>query len=107
MAQQAGDEATRTAILNKVALIYTELNAAFIRSGKLHGTLQEGVKNDIDGALLKIINFGVVADPVIVHNTMDRIELLKVDSGGYVVLCSAPRRTKSRAFARGTSWAGL
>jgi GH15 family glucan-1,4-alpha-glucosidase len=40
-------------------------------------------KNDIDGALLPIINFGVVTDPAIVDDTIERMELLKVDSGGY------------------------
>jgi GH15 family glucan-1,4-alpha-glucosidase len=41
------------------------------------------VKNDIDGALLAIINFGVVADSAIVRDAVERMELLKVDSGGY------------------------
>lgn len=83
VARQAGDEATRTELLNKVALLQKGFNAAFIRGGELHGTLEAGVKNDIDGALLQIINFGVVTDPAIVRNTVDRMELLKVASGGY------------------------
>jgi GH15 family glucan-1,4-alpha-glucosidase len=41
------------------------------------------VKNDIDGALLPIINFGIVTDPAIVRDTIERMELLKVSSGGY------------------------
>jgi GH15 family glucan-1,4-alpha-glucosidase len=41
------------------------------------------VKNDIDGALLAVINFGVVNDPAIVRDTVERMELLKVNSGGY------------------------
>lgn len=41
------------------------------------------MKNDIDGALLAIINFGVVADSAIVRDAVERMELLKVDSGGY------------------------
>jgi len=49
----------------------------------LHGTLEPGVKNDIDGALLAVINFGVVTDPAIVRNTVERMALLKVASGGY------------------------
>jgi GH15 family glucan-1,4-alpha-glucosidase len=69
--------------LNQAALLQKGFNAAFIRGGKLHGTLEEGVKNDIDGALLAIINFGVVTDPVIVRDTVERMELLKVVSGGY------------------------
>ena len=58
-------------------------DAAFIRAGKLRGTLEPGIKNDIDGALLPIINFGVVRDPAVIRDVVDRMELLKVASGGY------------------------
>jgi len=71
VAQQAGDEATRNAILTKVAMLETGFDAAFIRGGKLYGTLEEGVKNNIDGALLQIINWGVVTNPAIIHSTVD------------------------------------
>jgi GH15 family glucan-1,4-alpha-glucosidase len=58
-------------------------DAAFIRDGKLRGTLEPGIKNDIDGALLPIINFGLVRDPAVIRDVVDRMELLKVASGGY------------------------
>ncbi|HEY1160549.1 MAG TPA: glycoside hydrolase family 15 protein [Terracidiphilus sp.] len=83
VARRAGDEATRSQILSQVALLEKGFSAAFVRGGELHGTLEEGVKNDIDGALLAIINFGVVTDPALVRDTVDRMKLLKVDSGGY------------------------
>jgi GH15 family glucan-1,4-alpha-glucosidase len=83
IAHKAGDERTRAEILNKVALLEKGFNAAFIRGRLLHGTLEEGIKNDIDGALLAVINFGVVTDPAIIRSTVDRMELLKVASGGY------------------------
>jgi GH15 family glucan-1,4-alpha-glucosidase len=41
------------------------------------------MKNDIDGALLPIINFDVVGDPELIDDTVDRMKLLKVRSGGY------------------------
>ena len=82
-ARRAGDETTRSDVLDHVALLEKGFAAAFIRGGNLHGTLEEGVKNDIDGALLAIINFDVVTDPAIVRDTVDRMELLKVSSGGY------------------------
>ncbi|MGE5111990.1 MAG: glycoside hydrolase family 15 protein [Acidobacteriaceae bacterium] len=82
-ARQAGDQATRKDALDHVALLEKGFRAAFIRDGKLHGTLEEGVKNDIDGALLAVINLGVVTDPAIVRSTVERMELLKVVSGGY------------------------
>jgi GH15 family glucan-1,4-alpha-glucosidase len=83
IAQRAGDEAARTDVLNHVAMLEKGFNAAFIRNGKLHGTLEEGIKNDIDGALLAIINFGIVTDPAVVRDVVERMELLKVASGGY------------------------
>ena len=83
VARRAGDEATRSEALNRVALLQKGFDAAFVRGGKLHGTLEEEEKNDIDGALLAIINFGVVTDPAIVRDTVERMDLLKVVSGGY------------------------
>jgi GH15 family glucan-1,4-alpha-glucosidase len=83
VASRAGDQATSSEISNQVALLRRGFKAAFIRAGKLHGTLEDGVKNDIDGALLAIINFGLVTDPAIVRDAVERMELLKVDSGGY------------------------
>jgi Glycosyl hydrolases family 15 len=83
VAQRFGDEASRHDVLNHVAVLEKGFDAAFVRGGKLRGTLEEGAKNDIDGALLAVINFGVVTDPAIVGDTVERMELLKVDSGGY------------------------
>jgi GH15 family glucan-1,4-alpha-glucosidase len=83
IARRAGDEATRIDALKQVALLKAGFNAAFIRAGKLHGTLEHEEKNDIDGALLAIINYGVVTDPAIIRDTVERMALLKVASGGY------------------------
>jgi hypothetical protein len=83
VAQRVGDERTHTDTLEKAALLEKGFAAAFVRDGKLRGTLEEGVKNDIDGTLLAVINFGVVTDPTIIRSTVERMELLKVVSGGY------------------------
>jgi hypothetical protein len=83
VAQLAGDEPARKEALDRMALLQKGFAAAFIRNGTLHGTLEEGVKNDIDGALIPIINFGVVRDPQVIRTTVDRMRLLKVASGGY------------------------
>jgi GH15 family glucan-1,4-alpha-glucosidase len=83
VAREAGDEATRTDVLRHVDLLEKGFRAAFVRGGELHGTLEPGLKNDIDGALLPIINNGVITDPEVVRNTVERMQLLKVDSGGY------------------------
>src|SRR5260370_18885170 len=75
-------------MLNEVPRLQKGFDAAFVRGGKLHGdkldgTLEEGVKNDIDGALLAIIDFGVVTDATLVRDVVERMELLRVASGGY------------------------
>lgn len=82
-ARRAGDGDARRQALTNAALLQRGFDAAFIRGGKLRGTLEDGVKNDIDGALLPIINFGVVRDPDVIRDTLDRMQLLKVASGGY------------------------
>ena len=83
VAHRAGDEAARSNALADAALFQKGFDAAFIRDGKLRGTLEPGIKNDIDGALLPIINFGIVGDPSVIRDTVDRMNLLKVASGGY------------------------
>jgi GH15 family glucan-1,4-alpha-glucosidase len=83
IARRAGDEAARTQALETLALLEKGFAAAFVRDGKLHGTLERGKKNDIDGALIPIINFGVVRDSDLIRDTIHRMEMLKVRSGGY------------------------
>ena len=83
IAGSEGDSETKKELLHHVALLERGFQSAFVRDGKLHGTLDEGIKNDIDGALLAIINLGVVTDPAIVQSTVDRMKLLQVASGGY------------------------
>lgn len=82
VARRAGDDAAGRQALANAALLQKGFDAAFIRNGRLHGTL-EGIKNDIDGALIPIINFGIVRDPKVILDTVERMQLLKVASGGY------------------------
>jgi len=83
IARLARDEPARRRALETEALLKQGFDAAFIRDGKLHGTLEQETKNDIDGALLAIINFGIVRDPELIRDTVERMKLLKVQSGGY------------------------
>src|SRR5579872_4933990 len=83
VAKRAGDNSARRQALEIDASLQKGFDSAFIRNGQLHGTLEEGVKNDIDGALLPIINFGVVRNPEAIRDTLHRMQLLKVASGGY------------------------
>jgi hypothetical protein len=83
VAELAGDGVAHEQALANHALLEKGFAAAFIRGGKLRGTLEDGLKNDIDGALIPIINFGVVRDPGVIRDTVERMEFLKVASGGY------------------------
>jgi GH15 family glucan-1,4-alpha-glucosidase len=83
VAQRAGDEAAARHALDTQKLLETGFAAAFIRDGTLRGTLEPGIKNDIDGALLPIINFGLVRNPAVIRDAVERMALLKVASGGY------------------------
>jgi hypothetical protein len=83
VAAKAGDDPARRNALTQAALLQRGFDAAFIRDGKLRGTLEPGIKNHIDGALLPIINFGLVRDTAVIRDTLGRMELLKVASGGY------------------------
>ncbi len=83
IAEYKGDTATRDLLREKTALLQKGFAAAFIRDGRLHGTLEDGIKNDIDGALLPIVNFGLVPDRALIEDTVQRMELLRVASGGY------------------------
>ncbi len=83
IADRAGDEPAHADALNHATQLQAGFNAAYIRDGHLHGTLEPGIKNEIDGALLAIINFGIVTDPALIRDTVDRMQLLHVASGGY------------------------
>ena len=83
VARRAGDEPARTLALTHAAQLRKGFASAFIRDGQLHGALEPGIKNDIDGALLPIVNFGLVTDPALIRDTLRRMALLKVASGGY------------------------
>jgi Glycosyl hydrolases family 15 len=83
VAERAGDRKTGGEIRARIELLRKGFAAAFIREGRLHGTLEEGVKNDIDGALLPILHFGVVKDRALIEDVLARMEKLRVSSGGY------------------------
>jgi len=83
VARLVADEPARRQALKTRMSLEKGFAAAFTRDGKLHGTLEPEMKNDIDGALLPIINFGVVRDGNLIRDAVSRMKLLKVRSGGY------------------------
>ncbi len=82
-------DARDLAVANELGLTIRQLrqgfSQAFIRDGHLHGTLEPNPKNDIDGALLPMLNFGLAPldNQMLARDTAARMEQLRVASGGY------------------------
>ena len=83
LAVSAGDGKTAGEVREKLALLEKGFAAAYVRGGRLRGTLEEGVKNEVDGASIFSINFGIVTDPAVIRNAIEEMAYLRVDSGGY------------------------
>lgn len=54
-----------------------------MKDGKLRGTLEPGVKNEVDGAMLSAINWNIVNDPSVIGSSVKAMDRLKMPSGGY------------------------
>lgn len=83
IAKAMGDIAAESDARENVALLERGFSAAFVRGGHLRGTLENHRRNDMDGALLEAINMDVVRDPAMRHRILERMELLRMPSGGY------------------------
>lgn len=83
LAVRRKDRAFHRQLTEKLALLERGFRGAFIRGGAVRGTLEEGIKNEVDGAALSALNFGVAADTAVLRGTVDRMPALLVDSGGY------------------------
>lgn len=83
LAQMQGDFATKKRIDQEIALLEPGFDKAFIRNGIVHGTLEDNPVYNIDSAVLEAVNFSVVTDPNVIHNTLLAMEQLKMPSGGY------------------------
>lgn len=83
LAQMQHDGELRNKLLEKVALLKIGFNKAFIKDGKLRGTLESGIKNEVDGAMLSAINWKIVNDPAVINASVKAMDRLKMPSGGY------------------------
>lgn len=84
LARLKNDFALRDELQEKVALLRTGFNRAFVRDGKLRGALEPGIKNEVDGAMLSAINWEIVKDPAVVASAVTAMDKLKMpSSGGY------------------------
>ena len=78
-----GDNQFHQELQSKITLLENGFMAAFVRDGHLRGTLEPGVKNDVDGAALSAITLGLVNDKALVKQAVSDMQSLKMDSGGY------------------------
>jgi hypothetical protein len=83
IAHQQGDGRTQAEVHAAVERLQRGFEAAFVRDGRLRGTREPGIKNDVDGALPALAAFGVVTDHALLADVVERMESLKVASGGY------------------------
>ena len=83
IAQRQHDAPQAAALLSTLDRLRRGFASAFASGGRLRGTLEPGIKNEIDGALLAIIEMGVVDDPKSIADVVERMPQLKVASGGY------------------------
>ncbi|MFI5337587.1 MAG: glycoside hydrolase family 15 [Opitutales bacterium] len=83
LAGRVKDNQTGAQVRRELALLETGFAQGYAATGRLRGTLEPGEKNDVDGAVLSAVNFKVAVDPVLVRNTVDSMEALKVASGGW------------------------
>lgn len=83
IAERRHDAPQQAALSSTLARLRRGFAAAFASGGRLRGTSEPGIKNEIDGALLPIIEMGVVDDPKAIADVVERMPQLKVASGGY------------------------
>lgn len=83
IAERRADMALHDELQAKIKLLEKGFTEAFMSSGKLRGTLESGVKNEVDGAFLTALTMGPVVDPKIMRTAIDQMQSLKMPSGGY------------------------
>ncbi|MBI3506870.1 MAG: glycoside hydrolase family 15 [Proteobacteria bacterium] len=84
LARRRKDEAYADKLKAKIEGLERGFRAAFVADdGALRGTLEPGIKNEVDGAALAALSLGAGADPGTLRATIARLDALKVASGGY------------------------
>lgn len=83
LANRIGDKKTANRIAGVVEKLNVGFSKAFTPNGVLSGTVEGNYKNEIDSQVLEAITWGVVTDPNVIRATIEKMDLLKVASGGY------------------------
>ena len=73
----------REELKNKVELLQRGFAAAFVPHGELRGTVEAGIKNEVDGAALSAISSGIITNREEIKTAVERMQRLKMPSGGY------------------------
>ncbi len=83
LAEQRNDSKLHAELRRVLPLLKVGFRAAYAKDGRLRGTAEPGIKNDVDGAVLTAFNLGVEEDADIMQRTADAMKRLAVASGGY------------------------
>jgi hypothetical protein len=81
--EPGADAALARELETKIPLLEKGFAAAYLPSGNLRGALEPGPKNEIDGAALTAITTGLVSDHAAILKAVERMQSLKMPSGGY------------------------
>ncbi|MGE3260686.1 MAG: glycoside hydrolase family 15 protein [Bacteriovoracia bacterium] len=83
LAKRTKDGRAAAKLQKTVGQLGTGILKAFTGNGFLAGTAEGNYKNLVDAAALEAINLGAVKDQAIIRSTIEQMEALKVESGGY------------------------
>ncbi len=83
MARDQQDSATIQKVEDAIAQLEKGFTRAFIKDGVIRGSLQRSIAHKTDSAVIEAFNLGVVKDPKIIEKTLDKMEELRMSSGGF------------------------
>lgn len=83
LAEHRGDAKLHSELRVVLGQLDAGFLAAYAKDGRLRGTLEPGIKNDVDGAVLAAFNLDVSRDTALMQRTVDAMARLKMPSGGY------------------------
>jgi hypothetical protein len=83
LARRRGDEPFHRELAAALARLERGFRDAFVRDSAVRGALEDGIKNEVDGAALSAFHFEVIADTAVMRGTVARMPALAVASGGF------------------------
>lgn len=83
VAEMIGDQRTIDRLESATESLRAGFKETFIHDGFINGTASRNFKNQIDSAVLEAINLGVVSEIKTIEATHEKMEELRMASGGY------------------------